>query len=194
MSVRVIRAQGGPAPRAPGFTPSARRVDAARYEARLEAERTIAAARAEAESIREQARRRGAEEGRAEVIALLAKAEHEIARVAERASELVVTATRAVAERALGEAIRDDEHLHAWAREALKTLAGARKIVLFANGSTIARLRHVEGVELREAELPEGTLLARSELGEAHVELRTQVDAFVTAIAEVIDHEVRARV
>lgn len=193
MTVRVIRADKGPAPRAPSFVPTARRIDAARWQARLEAERTIAAARTEAERIREEARAQGRDEGRAEVLALLAKARLETENVAERASELVVTATRAVAERALGEALQNDDQLRAWTREALRTIAGARRIVLFASPSTIARLGSIEGVELRQGELPEGTLFATSELGELHVELRTQVDAFVAAIAEVIGKEVRAR-
>jgi hypothetical protein len=197
--VRVIRAADprAPAPRATSFVPSARRMDAARYEARLEAERTIADARAEAERIREEARTRGREEGRAEVLALLVRAQAEAHAVAERATDLVVTATRAVAERALGQALQGDAPLAAWTREALATLAGARRIVLHASPATIARLSSSElgPIALEEAsDLPEGTLLARSELGEVSVELRTQVDAFVAAIADVLAKEVRARV
>lgn len=203
MTVRVIRASRGPAPRGASFVPSARRIDGARYEARLEAERTIAAAHAEAERLREQAREQGRAEGRAEVLALLAHAEARVASIAERASEratdVVLAATRAVAERALGEALQTDERLLSWTREALRSLAGARRIVLFASPATIARLGSMpsgamEGVELRQGELPEGTLFATSELGEVHVELRAQVDAFVAAIAEVLSREVAARV
>jgi hypothetical protein len=196
MTVRVIRASGGPAPRAATFVPTARRIDAARYEARIEAERTIAEARADADRIREEARARGRDEGRAEVLALLVAAHAETNAIAERATELVVTATRAVSERALGEALKNDERLVAWTREALATITGARRIVLHASAATIARLANTDlgPIELRAAELPEGTLLAQSELGELHVELRTQVDAFVAAIADVLAKEVRARV
>lgn len=195
MTVRVIRGSGGPAPRAASFVPSVRRIDAARYEARIEAERTIADARAEAERIRDEARARGRDEGRAEVLALLVQAQAQTNAVAERATDLVITATRAVAERALGDALQSDQRLVAWTREALATLTGARRIVVRANAATLARLAAADlGLELRADDLPDGTLVATSELGELQVELRTQVDAFVAAIADVLAKEVRARV
>ncbi|MBI2392760.1 MAG: hypothetical protein HYV09_24455 [Deltaproteobacteria bacterium] len=209
MTARVLReGSRAPAPRGRDFTPSARRVDAARWEARLEAERTIAAARDEAARILEEARqqagavraeaaRRGREDGHAEALAVLARARGEADALAERATELVVTATRAVAERALGAALDRDEHLVAWARQALGSIAAARKIVVRANAATIERLRphlrELGAVELRVDELPDGTLHAASEVGELHVELRTQVESFVAAIADVLGREMRAR-
>jgi hypothetical protein len=191
--MKILRAGQGPAPRGASFVPTARRIDAARYAARLEAERTIAEARAEAERLRAEARERGRNEGRAEVLALLAHAEARVEAAAADATEVVIAAARAVAERALGEALADDARLRAWTREALRTIAGARRVVLFANASTLARLGALEGVELREAALPDGALLATSELGELRVELRTQVDAFLAAIADMLGREVARR-
>jgi type III secretion protein L len=204
MTVRVIRGNGTPAPRGKDFTPTARRIDAARYAARLEAERTIAEARAraeeivgkankDAEAIRSEAERRGREKAHAETAALLTHAHHLTASASERLLDLVVTATKAVAERALATSIaHDDAALHSWAREALTTFVGARRIELRANPRSIQRLGEVRGAELiADPELDEQTLVARTDLGDARIELRTQVSAFVDAIAEVLAREVR---
>ena len=50
----------------------------------------------------------------------------------------------------VGEALESDELLRSWASEALRTIAGARRIVLFASPSTIARLGVMEGVFKRQ--------------------------------------------
>lgn len=186
---RVIRGTGAPAPRGADFHPSARRIDAARFAARLEAERTIAEARSAAESIAREAEQRGRERGHAEAAAILLAAEREASRVAERATDLVVTATKAVAERALGQALAVDPT--PWAREALTAFRGARTVVVRANASTAARLRDVT-VEIDD-ELPAHALVIVTELGDARVELRTQIDAFVEAIRDVLASEVRSR-
>ena len=82
----------------------------------------VAAARANAEAIAAEAARVGRERAHAEIAALLATARAESAAVAERALDLIITATRAVAERAIGSAVAiDDSALTGWAREALAT-------------------------------------------------------------------------
>lgn len=204
MTVRVLRAGGQPAPRGPDFAPSARRLDGARYEARLEAERTIAAARATAEQLIERAReeaasiereaeRAGIERAHATTLALLQRAQLQTESGSERLHQLVVMATKAVTERALGMTLaHNDEALAGWAREALATFVGARRIELRAHPRTITRLRELRGVDVvADPELDEHTLIARTDLGDARVELRTQVQAFVDAIAEVLEREVR---
>jgi hypothetical protein len=186
---RVIRGNGSPAPRAKDFHPTARRIDGARFAARVEAERVIAEARAQADAIAEQAERRGRERGHAEVAALLLAAQRDAARVAERATDLVVTATKAVAERALGQALAIDPT--PWAREALSAFRGAQRVVVRANAGTASRLSDVT-VEVDD-ELPPDALVVVTELGDARVELRTQIDAFVEAIRDVLASEVRSR-
>lgn len=182
-----------PAPRGRDFTPTARRIDGERWAARLEAEKTIAAARAEAASIAAAAEEAGRERGHARAAAMLVAAQREAAAVAERASDLVVTATKAVAERALGHALTDEASLTAWAREALATFGAARRVVVRANSKTVAMLRDL-GVELvPDDELDANVLMVRTELGDARVELRTQVHAFVEAIRDVLAAEVSRR-
>jgi vacuolar-type H+-ATPase subunit H len=204
VTVRVIRGGGTPAPRAKDFTATAKRIDAARYAARVESERTIAEARTradeiiehakhEAETIRKDAEQRGTEQAHAKTLALLQHAEHTAASVSDRILDLVLMATKAVTERALGTAItHNDEALRGWAREAIATFIGARQIQLRANPRSITRLHELRGVELTaDPELDEQTLVAHTDLGDARIELRTQVDAFVDAIAEVLAKEVR---
>jgi hypothetical protein len=188
---RVIRGNGQPAPRARELLPTARRIDAARFAARIEAERTIAEARASADAIAREAEQRGRERAHAEAAALLLAAQREAARVAEHATDLVVTATKAVAERALGQALSIDPT--PWAREALTAFRGARTMTVRANAETAPRLRDL-GVEVVvDSELPAHTLVVLTELGDARVELKTQVDAFVEAIRDVLASEVRSR-
>lgn len=191
MSVRVLRSGGAPAPRGRDFTPSARRIDAARFEARLEAERVIAEARARADAIAHDAEQRGRARAHAEAGALFIAAEREAARVAERATDLVVTAAKAVAERALGQALAVDPT--PWAREALATFKGARQIVVRGSAATLARLGDL-GVELAaDPALADDELVVVTELGDARVELKTQIDALVEAIRDVLASEVRRR-
>jgi len=193
VSVRVIRGGGAPAPRGRDLAPTARRIDAARYEARLEAERTTAGARAQADAIRAEAERAGLERANAKALAIMASAEQAAASVSERLTQLVVTATKAVAERAIASTLTtSDESLKTWATEALATFAGAKRIQLRANPRSIARLQELRGVELiPDPDLDEQTLVAHTELGDARVELRAQVDAFADAIAELLGKEVR---
>lgn len=210
MSVRVIRSDGSPAPlaRTPGFV---RVLDGARYEARVEAERMVAAARAEADAIvarareeataiAEQARESGRARAEAEATAILLKARADAHALAERTTDLVIAAARATAERALGQALAtDDAALAGWAREAVATLAGARRVILLGNERTLARLSpHVRdlgpAVELRVDDLPDFTVRAVSELGDARVALSTQVDVLVQALSDVLAAEVRRRV
>lgn len=189
---RVIRNGGAPAPRGVDFTPSARRIDAARFLARIEAEKAIAAAREEADVIRARARDEGLQRGRAEGLAQLTELQRRIADVGERSVDLVVTATRAVAERAIGAALTtDDQTLTAWARQALATFGGARKVELAANDATLRRLAGIGGIDLvADNDLPDFVLVARTELGDARIELGTQVEAFVDSIREVLSLEV----
>jgi flagellar biosynthesis/type III secretory pathway protein FliH len=203
MTVRVIRGGGTPAPRGADFTPSARRIDAARYTARVESERTIAEARATAEEIveaakreaakiRNEAEREGLERAHAKALALLQSAQLAAESASDRLLDLVLMATKAVTERALGTSIsQNDEALRGWATQALATFHGARNPKLRANPRSIARLNHLRGVELTpDPELDEHTLVAHTDLGDARVELRAQVDAVVDAIAEVLAKEV----
>lgn len=197
MNVRVIRNPSRePAPlQMQSFVETARKMDGARFAARIEAEKTIAAARAEADAILERARTEGVQRGRLEGLAALLQLQREATEVAARATDLVVTATRAVAERALGSALAtDDGLLQSWARQALAAFAGARRIKLHANPATLARLEGISGLELvTDAELPEFVLIARTELGEARIELGTQVEAFVQSIRDVLSAEVAKR-
>ncbi len=210
MTVRILRASpagsGVPAPRGRAFAATVHTLDSARWEARLEAERTLAEARREAEAlvatahgeadaIRERATIAGREAAHAEVAALLARAQADSRKTAERATALVVTATKAVAERALGKTLAEsDENLTGWAREALATIADAKRIVVRAAPGVAARLRGKDlgrSIEIVDDPAIEGNvLLARSELGGLTVDVRTQLDAFVAAIADVLQHEV----
>lgn len=199
MTVRVIKAGSGPLPLA-RVEATVRKIDAATWSARIEAEKTIAAARAEALAIVAEAHARAAEvtaqaeaKGRAEAAAILIRSRAEAEKQAERATEMVMAATRAVAERALGRALAtDDASLHAWASEALSTVAGARRIALHAHPRTLARLADLR-VDKVAAELPEGTILVRSDLGDVRLELATQVEALTQAIAELLAAEVLRR-
>ncbi len=204
MTVRVIRGGGTPAPRGHDFTETAKRIDGARYAARVESERTLAEARKQAEEIvetakreadqiRENAEREGRARAHAKALALLEHAERTTGSVSDRILELVLMATKAVAERALSTSLREnDEALRGWATQALATFTGARKIQLRAHPRSIQRLSDLRAVELTaDPELDEQTLVAHTDLGDARVELRTQVSAFVDAIAEVLAKEVR---
>jgi vacuolar-type H+-ATPase subunit E/Vma4 len=201
VTVRVIKVGGGPAPREK-FQGNVRRIDAARWDARVESERTIAEAheqaraivaeaQAKADAIRAQAEAEGKAKAQAESAAIMIAARAEAMRLAERATEVVIAATKAVAERALGRALESDAQLNAWAEQAIATLAGARKIAVHAAKATLARLDLP--VNKVESELPEGVLLIRSELGDVRLELPAQVDALVNAISEVLGAEVRRR-
>lgn len=192
---RVIRNGGAPAPRGRAFAQTAHRIDAARFAARIEAEKTIADARAEAEAIRARAHREGAQAGRIEGLAALASLRAEANAVAERSLDLIVMATRAVAERAIGSALMsDDATLTAWAKQALATFAGAKKIVLHGNRASLARLAGISGIsEMVEADLPDFVLIVRTELGDARIELGTQVESFVASIRDVLAAEVAKR-
>ncbi|MGZ3417061.1 MAG: hypothetical protein ACXVEE_04300 [Polyangiales bacterium] len=200
MTVRLIKADGGRAPLARVET-SVRKIDAATWNARIEAEKTIAAAREEAQAIVAKAHAEAREvtakaesAGRAEAAAMWIAARAEAGKQAQRATEVVIAATRAVAERALGRALAtDDQLLSSWANEAVATLAGARRIALHAHPRTLARLDAELPVNKVEAELPEGTILVRSELGDVRLELATQVEALTQAIAEVLAAEVHRR-
>lgn len=185
---RVIKNGGPPAPRGRDFQPSARVVDGARFAARIEAEKTIAAARDEANAIVERARREGELKGRAEGLAALAALHQQSADIAARSLDVIVMATRAVAERAIGSALAtDDATLRAWAEQALATFRGARRIALHVNEATLARLSGIQGVDLvLDRDLPDFVLVARSELGAARIELGTQVEAFVASIRDVL--------
>lgn len=199
MTVRVIKAEGGRAPLV-RTEATVRKIDASTWNARIEAEKTIARAREEAAAIvaaaEAQAREVTAQAertGRAEAAALMIAARAEAGKQAERATEIVIAATRAVAERALGRALAtDDQVLSAWASEAIATLAGARKIALHAHPRTLARLNDLP-VNKVEAELPEGSILVRSDLGDVRLELGAQVETLTQAIAEVLAAEVRRR-
>jgi hypothetical protein len=192
---RVIRGGGAPAPRSRDFKPSARVIDGARYAARLEAEQTIAKAHEEAAAIAERARREGEQRGRIEGLAALSSLQQRASEVADRSLDLIVMATRAVAERAIGSALATDEAtLIAWAKQALAAFTGARKIAVHANETTLARLSGIRDVELvMDRDLPDFVLVARTELGDARIELGTQVEAFVASIRDVLASEVRSR-
>ena len=216
MSVRIVRAQtSAPRPALPAFAATARRIHAAEYEARIEGERIVAAARREAEAvldraradaqaIAERARTAGADAGRLEALAIVAAARADEARTIDRCLDVVVMATRAVAERALAQALSlDDAALAGWAREALAPLRGARKIVVRGSATSIERLRARLG-ELAppgcdvldlgaDAALPDGVLVARSELGEVRVELATQVAAFAEVLRSALAPVVRGK-
>jgi flagellar biosynthesis/type III secretory pathway protein FliH len=184
------------------FVATARRIHASEFEARLEGERIVAAARREAEAIADRARTEGMDAGRMEALSIVAAARADEARAIDRLLGVVVTATRAVAERALGRALSiEDDALVGWAREALAPLRGARKIVVRGHPASIDRLRARMSelgpsgnsvLELvSDPAMAEGTLLARSELGEVKVELRTQVAAFVDVLREALAPAVR---
>ena len=217
----VANAAGGDAgatpPRAPlpSFAATARRIFASEYQARLEGERIVAAsrreadailerARADARAIAERARSAGADAGKLEALAIVAAARADEAHTVDHALDAVVMATRAVAERAIGRALSlDDQALAGWAREALAPLRGARRIVVRGSTSSIERLRArlgelappgCEVLDLvADASLPEGTLVARSELGEVKVELATQVEAFAQVLRDALAPVVRGK-
>jgi len=199
VSVRVIKANAGAAPLTRAHT-TVRKLDAAAWIARIEAERTIAEARAQAQAIVAQAQAEASAvkaqaeaAGRAEAAALFIAARAEIGRVAERTIEVVIAATRAVAERALGRAIAtDDASLNAWANEAIATLAGAKRIAVHGHPRTLARLE-APVIKVETPEMSEGVILVRFELGDARLELATQIEALTQAIGEVLAAEVRRR-
>lgn len=221
MSVRVIRsgdaAHAAPTTRATRarFEATARRIDAEKWNARVEGEAIIAEAKKQAASIveeaekradrvREGARAEGIEQGHREALATIAKVRAMATLSAEEASDVINSAARAVAERAIGQQISvDDAALAGWTREALASLHGARRIVVRGPTRTIDRLRaHVQQIAPRGAgmlelvvdpAIAEGTLVARSELGEVHVEVKTQVAAILETIEEAMAAATRGR-
>lgn len=222
MSVRVVR--GRPAssedasPAAspePLFVATARRLLVEREAARTDGARVVAAAREEAARIlaraeedarmvQEDARRAGVEAGRLEALAIVAAAHAEEGRLVERSLDLVVSAARVIAERALSEALAtDDATLLAWTKAALVPLRGSRRVVLRAAAPSIDRLRAHLAVIAEQAAvrlelivddaLPADVVVARSELGETRLELTAQVAALAEVLRGALEPEVRKR-
>ena len=223
MSVRVVRASAsgaspssqGPASRdawAPMLT--ARKIHAAAYEAKLEGERAIAEARRQAEAIvarahaqaaaiEEQTRARALDQSRAEAIAILALARAEELALVDRATDVVVTAARAVAERALCRALREDDGaLLDWARQALLPLRAARRVHVRGSRATIARLAAAvsqlapapSAIELEvDPALEDDALVARSDLGDVSLDVRSQAGALIEVLRAALLDTVRAR-
>lgn len=218
ITARVLRDERSPATPLPlareRFASTVRLVHAERLAAATEAKRILDAARGEAAAIvaraesdaradAANARTEALDAARLESFALVARARDEESRVIDAATEVVVQATRAVAERALGERLAlDDATLAAWAREGLLPLRGARRIVLRGQALTLERLQSrlrelaPRGCDLVEPvlddALPAGVLHARSELGEVRLEVRTQVDSLVEVVRDAIAGAVRS--
>lgn len=218
MTVRVIRGDGArptPAVTSAGFAETARKMSAARYDARLEGERLIAEARRQADqivqaaneqsaAITERARLEGVAAGRIEAFAIVAKARIEESLLVDRASDVVVTASRAVAERAVGRVLSiDDEALAGWVREALAPLKGARRIVVRGHPANLTRLQQrlreiaptgCDSIELvTDHTFALDALHARSDLGEVRLEVRVQVDALISVLSDALAATVRGR-
>ncbi len=202
---------------APIFVATARRLVVEREAARKEGAGLVAAARAEAAHIlaraeqdarrvQEDARLAGAEVGKLEALGIVAAAHAEEGALVDRSLDLIVSAARVVAERAVSEALAtDDGALLAWTRAALVPLRGSRRVVVRGAAAAIERLRNrlaelIESssnrmqVELVVDEtLAEGRVVARSELGEIRIELSTQVAALAEVLRGALDPEVRKR-
>ncbi|GAC1352457.1 MAG: hypothetical protein NVS3B20_22300 [Polyangiales bacterium] len=210
--VRIIRAsRRSEGPRSVAVSPfmtTARRVAAAEWEAQFQVEARVEQAKVEARAIAESAlhegHARGLSQAHAETIALTLRARIAQKEQLERSIEVVIAATRAVCERALGHALKtDDGALGDWAREAIFSLRGATRVVLHASRATLERFR--AGVPALQKQLsaelelivddtlPPGHLRAQSDLGDLNVALHAQVEDLVAAVRDVIDSAMRSR-
>lgn len=211
MNVRILKGAAARDAR-PHDDGSVRRIASAQWEARRAADALLAAAHSEtqaivaraqteAQRIREAARAEGREAGHAEALALLVAARAEVAARADRTTALVVAATRAVAERAIGSAIAvDDAALATWAKGAIRSLAGARRIQLRVSPASASRLvAKVEQIApsaataieiVADPTVADGILVAASELGQIRLDVVTQVAVFVDAIGEMVGQAV----
>jgi type III secretion protein L len=184
-------------------TTAARVVPAALVAAHDEAREVLARARAQADllvgeardaagSARAEAEREGAAAAEARLAAgfiRLIQAEQSWARDREQG---LVDVARALAERLLGRALELDPSLVAdLAREALRSVARARRVALFVHPDDEAPLRarlgelglsaHVLEVHV-DPSRPRGSLLADTDLGTLDAQLAPQLDRLVSAL------------
>jgi flagellar biosynthesis/type III secretory pathway protein FliH len=185
--------------------PLARRIPADVMDAREEAARIVAAARAEADRITRAARESGA---RAAEEAAREAREREIARVAaeaiavrtaderraERELDRTVGIAALLAERLVGEAIRvEPERIAALANEALCEARGARRVRVEASpedAPVLARVLAEVGAAAAEVvpnpELGRGSLLVLTELGRIDARLAPQLERLSEAVREAM--------
>lgn len=210
---RVLKADAGTEmqtlPRAPA-RPHARVVPRRVLEAKEEAARILAEARARAAAIVEEAelavkdvRFRAEAEGRAEGVAkvaakALALAQRE-ARAQERQLDELVELSRLLAERLLGETLKlDPTRVLALARQALSEARGARRIKILAEPADAAILSHdlaelgidphLVSIET-DAERRRGDLRLITDIGILDAELAPQVARLAAKLRETLQHE-----
>jgi type III secretion protein L len=177
--------------------------------ARAEAADVLAAARAQAEAILDEAkqtasemRRLACEEAKQEAAAALSVAwirlRHEEATKDERELERTIGLARALAERLLGEALEvDPDKILALARQVLAIARHARTICVVAHpqdADVLARRIAKLGLESTAlqiqvaADRPRGSLLLRTDLGIIDADIALQLDRLTRALLDDSRH------
>lgn len=171
-----------------------RRVPRATLDARDDAARILAEARAEATRIGEEAARAAREREiarvAAEVLVLRRTEEERAERELDRTVQLAVL----LAERLVGEALRvEPERIAALAAEALRETRGARRVRVEASAEDVATLEGLVaelGLDVAEvapsAELGRGSLVVHTELGRVDARLAPQLARLAEALREAL--------
>lgn len=159
--------------------------------------REVMDAHAEAERIRETAKREAANEAREEEAARLAasflalrKADEERA---ERDLDRTVEVAKILAERLVGEGLKiEPERIAGLAANALAETRGARNVRIDANPEDVAPLREAlaavghRATVNAEPSLPRGSLVVHTDLGTIDAQLRPQLDRLAKALREAM--------
>ena len=160
-------------------------------EARDRASAMIAAAHAEAEQLHQQARSAGADEGRAEALALYTAAEACFATALADAEETAMTLAMEIARRIVRNEIETSpERIGSIARDVLSRARRATSVVIRANPLDILVLRELQQrgeipptVALEaDAGIDRGGIVARTDLGIMDAQVGTQLDSFLSAL------------
>ncbi len=179
----------------------AARSDARRIieQAGAQAEQILAQAHVDADTIREQARRQGRQEGLAEVTGLLAKARKDGEALRHQAVSSLVTLAVRVAEKVLGAEIQTrPEVVLTRVLDALEQVAWCRRIVIRVHPEDLeilrerkedllARLPEASVDLVPDREITRGGCRIDSEAGEIDATLETQLAALERSLAESMD-------
>lgn len=159
--------------------------------------REVMEAHAEAERIREEAKRDAAHEAREEEVAKLAAAflalRQEDEQRADRDLERAVELAKILAERLVGEGLKiEPERIAGLAANALAETRGARSVRIDANPEDVAPLREALGAVAHSAtvnaepSLARGSLVVFTDLGTIDAQLRPQLDRLAKALREAM--------
>lgn len=159
--------------------------------------REIMDAHAEAERIRDAARKEAALEAREDEAARLAAAflalRHEDEKRVERDLDRAVELAKILAERLVGEGLRvEPERIAGLAANALAETRGARNVRIDANPDDVAHLREAlvavghSATVNPEPSLARGSLVVHTDLGTIDAQLRPQLDRLAKALREAM--------